>query len=274
MATTLAIQTLVNQKLEAFEQLQGEFEASFHFVQDVHGQRRFPAFSISSIVNYLHALWICECKDRLLGVPKTIERYEGEHCLKLLRGWQEGDTSEVVAFLQRKLDMLPFAELTHQIHEARQLGGDYGLSRRLVHGRAILLNRGMNLMQALDAIFALSEEELLKEVQAACIHYGHTPGQVEQQLAEMKTPLYSYLRHPALAQRNMAVMNKMGVNVTLKPDDQPGLRSWRVQEPVEPMPPYAEHIIAGYQELTLPAHNNLLGLRFIDHPERSSVETV
>ncbi len=73
MATTLAIQTLMNQKLEAFERLQSEFETSFHFVQDVHGQRRFPAFSISSIVNYLHALWICECKDRLLGVPKTIE---------------------------------------------------------------------------------------------------------------------------------------------------------------------------------------------------------
>ncbi len=128
-----------------------------------------------------------------------------------------GNTSEVVAFLQHKLDMLPFAELTHQIHEARQLGGDYGLSRRLVHGRAILLNRGMNLMQALDAIFALTEEELLKEVQAACIHYGHTPSQIEQQLAEMKTPLYSYLRHPVLAQRNMAVMNKMGVNVTPMP---------------------------------------------------------
>jgi hypothetical protein len=274
MATTLATQTLVTQKLEAFEQLQSEFEASFHFVQDIHGQRRFPAFSISSIVNYLHALWICECKDRLLGVPKTIERYEGEHCLELLRSWQEGYTAGVVAFLQHKLDMLPFAELTRQIHEAQQLGGEYGLARRLVHGRAILLNRGMNLMQALDAIFALPGKELLKEVQAACMHYGHTPVQIEQQLAALAAPLYSYLRHPALAQRNMAVMNKMGVNVTLKPDDLPGLRSWRVLEPVEPMPPYAEHIIAGYQELTLPAHNNLLGLRFIDHPERSTTQTV
>ena len=274
MATIQASQALVNQKLEAFEQLQSEFETSFHFVQNIHGQRRFPAFSISDIVHYLHALWICECKDRLLGVPRTIERYEGEHCLKLLRSWQEGDTAAVVTFLQRKLDMLPFAELTRQIHETQQLGGDYGLARRLVHGRAILLNRCMNLMQALDAIFTLPEEDLLKEVQAACIHYGHTPGQIEHQLAAMKTPLYSYLRHPALAQRNMAVMNKMGVNVTLKPDDLPGLRSWRVLEPVEPMPPYAEHIIAGYQELTLPAHNNLLGLRFIDHPERSTVETV
>jgi hypothetical protein len=274
MPTTLATQALVNQKLEAFERLQSEFETSFHFVQDVHGQKRFPAFSISDVVHYLHALWICECKDRLLGVPKTIERYEGELCLKLLRDWQEGNTSEVVAFLQRKLDMLPFAELTRQIHEAQQLGGDYGLARRLVHGRAILLNRGMNLMQALDAIFALPQDELVKEVQAACVRYGHTPGQLEQQLAALATPLYSYLRHPTLAQRNMAVMNKMGVNVTLRPDDQPGMRSWRVLEPVEPLQPYAEHVIEGYLELTLPAHNNILGLRFIDHPERSNTGEV
>ena len=274
MATTPAVQALVNQKLQAFERLQSEFETCFHFVQNVHGQRRFPAFSVSDIVQYLHALWICESKDRLLGIPKTIERYEGELCLKLLRDWQEGSTSEVVAFLQRKLDMLPFAELTHQIHEAQHLGGDYGLAQRLLHGRAILLNRGMNLMQALDAIFTLQEEDLVKEVQAACIRYGHTPGQVEQQLAELATPLYSYLRHPALAQRNMAVMNKMGVNVALRPDDQPGLRSWRVLEPVEPLQPYAEHVIEGYLELTLPAHNNILGLRFIDHPERSNIETV
>jgi hypothetical protein len=274
MPTTLATQALVNQKLEAFERLQSEFETSFHFVQDVHGQKRFPAFSISDVVHYLHALWICECKDRLLGVPKTIERYEGELCLKLLRDWQEGNTSEVVAFLQRKLDMLPFAELTRQIHEAQQLGGDYGLARRLVHGRAILLNRGMNLMQALDAIFVLPQDELVKEVQAACVRYGHTPGQLEQQLAASATPLYSYLRHPTLAQRNMAVMNKMGVNVSLRPDDQPGMRSWRVLEPVEPLQPYAEHVIEGYLELTLPAHNNILGLRFIDHPERSNAEEV
>src|SRR5215469_130319 len=249
MATTLATQALATQKLEAFEQLQSEFETSFHFVQNVHGQRRFPTFSISDIVHYLHALWICECKDRLLSVPKTIERYEGELCLRLLHNWQEDDTAAVVTFLQRKLDMLPFAELTYQIHEAQQPGSDQGLARRLIHGRAILLNRGMNLMQALDAIFALPEEELLKEVQAACIHYGHTPSQIEQQIAEMKMPLYSYLRHQALAQRNMAVMNKMGVNVTIKPDDLPGLRSGRVVEPDEPMPPFAEHIIAGYQEL-------------------------
>ena len=45
-------------------------------------------------------------------------------------------------------------------------------------------------------------------------------------------------------------MNKLGVNVMNKPADQPGQRSWKVLEPVEPMSPYAEHVIEGYQELT------------------------
>ena len=45
------------QKLEAIERLQSEFEASFHFVQDVHGQRRFSTFPVKETVRYLHALW-------------------------------------------------------------------------------------------------------------------------------------------------------------------------------------------------------------------------
>src|SRR5713101_3850694 len=93
------ISGLVNQKLAAFEQLQAEFEVSFHFVQDVHGQRRFLTFPVEHTVRYLHALWICECKDRLLSIYKNIERYEGRHCLELLRDWQEGDTANVVAFV-------------------------------------------------------------------------------------------------------------------------------------------------------------------------------
>ena len=269
MVTTQATQNLVNQKLAAFEQLQPEFEASFHYVQDVHGQRRFPSFSVADSVHYLHALWICECKDRLLSIYKNITRYEGRHCLELLRRWQEGDTADVVAFLQRKLDMLPFADLTRQIQHARQMGGEEGLAQRLLHGRLILLNRGMNLMHALDAIFALSEDELVKQVQIACTQYGHQPHQIEKQLAEMETPLYSYLPHQALAQRNMAVMNKTGVNVMAMPIDQLGQRSWRILEPTEPMRPYAEHLIEGYVELTLPAHNNIRGLRFVDRPERN-----
>jgi hypothetical protein len=274
MTTTQGTQNLANQKLAAFEQLRPEFEASFQFVQDMHGQRRFQSLSIADLVHYLHALWICECKDRLLSIYKNITRYEGRYCLELLREWQQGETADVVAFLQRKLDTMPFADLTRQIQHARQLGGEEGLAQRLLHGRLILLSRGMNLMHALDAIFSLSDGELLKEVQKACAQYGHQPYQIEKQLAEMETPLYSYLPNQALAQRNMAVMNKLGVNVTKMPPDRPGQRSWRVLEPTEPMQPYAEHLIEGYLELTLPTHNNIRGLRFSDRRERSNVEEI
>src|SRR5437588_3783573 len=134
--STPIIPNIMKQKLEAFEQLQAEFEASFQYVQDMHGQRRFASISIADSVRYLHALWVCECKDRLLSVYKNIKRYEGRLCLELLRRWQEGETADVIAFLQRKLDGLPFADLTRQIHEARasRHAGD-GLAQRLVHGR-------------------------------------------------------------------------------------------------------------------------------------------
>ena len=274
MAATPAMQNLINQKLEAFDQLQSEFEASFHFVQAVHGQRRFSSFPVADSVRYLHALWVCECKDRLLSIYKNITRYEGHLCLELLRGWQEGEIADVVAFLQRKLDGLPFADLTRQVHEARYRHKDDGLARRLVHGRLVLLNRGMNLMQALDAIFALPEDEVLREVQVACAQYGHHPSQIERQLAEMESLLYSYVPHQMLAQRNMAVMNKLGVNVMTRPTDLPGERSWRVLEPTEPMGPFAEHVIEGYLELTSPLHNNIRANRFVDRPERSDVTEV
>ncbi len=267
MATTQPMQELVKQKLEAFERLQPEFEASFLFVQDVHGLKRFPTFPVSDSVRYLDALWVCECKDRLLSIYKNISRYEGRMCLELLRGWQEGNTADVVAFLNRKLDMLPLAELTQRIHEAQQQGGEDGLAQRLIHGRHILLNRGMNLMQALDAIFALSEDDLVREVQTACARYGHLPGQIEQQLVAIDGLLYSYMPHQSLAQRNMVVMNKMGVSVTSKPADRPGERSWRILEPTVAEGPYAQHIIEGYLELTSPLFNNIKNDRFIDHPE-------
>ncbi len=70
MRGTLAGKKLAEQKLAAFERLQPEFEASFRFVQEVHGQRRFATFPVAEMVHYLHALWICECKDRLLSVSK------------------------------------------------------------------------------------------------------------------------------------------------------------------------------------------------------------
>jgi len=267
MTTTQPMQELVKQKLKAFEQLQVEFETCFPFVQDVHGLKRFSAFPVADSVRYLHALWVCECKDRLLSIYKNIPRYEGRQCLELLQSWQQGEIADVVAFLNQKLDMLPFADLTRRIHEAQQQGQADGLAQRLIHGRHILLNRGMNLMQALDVIFALPEDELVRQVQAACAQYGHRPEQIEQQLVDMDGPLYTYMPHQSLAQRNMVVMNKMGVNITSKPADRPGHRSWRVLEPTVPTGPYAQQIIEGYLELTSPLFNNIKDDRFIDHPE-------
>jgi hypothetical protein len=88
-------------------------------------------------------------------------------------------------------------------------------------------------------------------------------------LAEMETALYSYMPHQLLARQNMIVMNKLGIDVMNKPADQPGQRSWRVLKPTEPLSPFAEHVILGYQELTSPLHNNIRGDRFVDRPERS-----
>ncbi len=275
MRGTLAGARLAEQKLEAFELLQSEFEASFHFVQEVHGQRRFATFPVAETVHYLHALWVCERKDRLLSVYKNIVRYEGQHCLALLQQWQSGETSAVIAFLQRKLDALPFAAIMQQIEEAKTIrhAGD-GLLRRLLHGRLVLLNREMNLLQSLDGIFTLSDDELLQAVQTACISYGHTPNQIEQQLAEVDKPLSSYAPHQLLAQRNMQMMNTLGITVMILPTDLPGERSWKVAAPTEPLRPFAESVIRGYQELGSPSHNNLKEHRYIDRPERSDKATM
>ena len=274
MAANMTAQELLKQKLAAFEQLQPAFEECFPFVQQVHGQQRFSSFPVASTVRYLHALWICECKDRLLSIYRNIERYEGTYCLQLLQRWQEGETSGVVDFLQRKLDMMPFADLTRQIREANQHHKVDGLAHRLIHGRNVLLNRGINLMQALDAMFALSEEQLVSEVQAACAHYEHRPAQIERQIVALSSDLYAYAPSQQLAQRNIELMNKMGVQITSNPADQPGNRSWRVLEPSIPPGPFAEQIIEGYVELTAPQHNNPQDVRFVDLPERSDSGTM
>jgi hypothetical protein len=275
MATTMIAPQLVQQKLEAFRVLETEFEDCFKFVQDVHGQKRFSSFPISYTVRYLHALWICECKTSLLSVAKTVKVYEGQFCLELLQRWQENaDTADIVAFLHRKLDMLPLADITRQIYEASHFHANERLAQRLMHGRTILLNRGMNLMQALDALFALPEDALLRSVHDACVQYRHLPEQIALQLKEMQSPLYSFAPHQFLAQRNMQIMNKLGVNVIQKPTDLPGERSSRVTQSTESMPPFAEHVVQGYRELTAPWHNNVMGKRFIDRPERCNAGTV
>jgi len=258
---------VIEQKLAAFAAMREDFEASFHFLQDMHGQKRFESSSVADAVRYLHARWICERKGRVLSIAKTSKEYEGDLCLKLLRQWQEGDTASVVDFLNRRLDMLPLAAITRQMHEIRQEQRGDGLLERLVHGRLVMLNRGMNLMHLLDALFVLPEEELFQAVRAACVQYGHTLEQITQQLQEMDTPLYSYVPHQSLAQQNMLVMNTMGTEGLTLPDDAPGQRSWRVVQPTEPNRPLAEHVVEGYQELVSPTHNNKNADRFVDRPE-------
>lgn len=277
MAIHTPIPELVQQKLEAFEHIQREFEESFHFVQMVQGQQRFAVFPLDHTMRYIHSLWLCERKDRLLSVYRNIERYEGSYCLNLLQNWQKkGECAEVVAFLTRKLDTLPFEDITRQIEQARRSESETegGLTRRLIEGRGVLLNRGMNLMQALDGLFSIPEAALLNEVRVACEQFGHHPSQIKRQLAEQDSPLYTYIPHQTLAQRNMALMNKLGVHVMNKPGDQPGERSWRVLEPTVPPGPFAEHVIPGYVELTSPGHNNPKDLRFVYMPERSEEGTV
>lgn len=258
-------QRLIEQKLVAFDGMQEEFEASFRFVQDMHGQKRFETFSVADAVRYLHARWICERKGRLLSVAKTTKEYEGGLCLELLQKWQKGDTASVVAFLTRRLDMLPIADITRQIHEEYRRGN--GLLERLVHGRLVMLNRGMNLMHLLGAIFKFSEEDVLNEVQSACTQYGHTPEEIRRQLEEVDSPLYAYVPHQLLAQRNMLVMNVVGIDILEKPDDLPEQRSQEVVLPTEPNRPFAEQVIEGYQELISPLHNNINADSFVDRPE-------
>lgn len=267
MATTTQIPALVEQKLAAFERLQPEFEACFRFTQEVHGQKRLASFPVAKVVYYLHALWVCECKDRLLSVYKNIRRYEGRRCLELLRAWQEGHNAEVVAFLTTKLDMLPFTDITAQLEAAHRQQGAQALAERLQHGRLVLLNRGMNLLHALEALFSLSDEALLIEVRSACQQYNHAPGQIEAQLAETEAPLYTYRPHQLLAQQNMVVMNRLDVDVLAQPADMPGERTGRADPPTEPLAPFAEQVIDGYLALRAPLYNNRRGVRFVDRIE-------
>jgi hypothetical protein len=242
-------------KLDAFAAMRAEFEVCFAFVEGVHGDRRISPFPVSEIVRYLHALWVCERKDRLLSVPKTIERYEGPRALEVLRRWQDGDAASVVAFLQAKLDALPFADLTRQMQEALK-AGQTEFAERLTHGRVVLLNRAINLDAALDSIFVLAPEELTERARSAAAALGHTPEQIADELAALKGPLYAYVLHPTLARVNMQVMNAVGIQVTDNPADRPGARTLRVEAPSMPLPGYAQEVIQGERELASMNDNN------------------
>jgi hypothetical protein len=260
---------LIAEKLEAFAHREAEFVASFVFVQEVQGRLRFPTFPVSSTVRYLRALWVCAQKDRLLSVPGAMGRSEGQRCLELLRGWQQGETAEVIEFLQEKLDALPLAECTRQLEAIRRQGLEPALAERVAHGRLVLLQRGMNLLNALEPLITLPEEALRKEVAAACQEQGYTPDQIEKHLRELASPLLAHVPHPALARRNMQVMDRLGVLLTANAADRPGARSWKVAEPTMPPGPFAQQVIPGYVVLTAPRHNNVLGRRFSDLPPHS-----
>lgn len=252
---------IIVEKLAKFEQIADDVLANFPFVQDVHGQRRFASFPVETTVHYLHALWICDCKDMLLSVPnlgrrrkgghERFERYEGQRALELLAEWQEGRTANVISFLELKLDYAPFSDITRSFDEASRKR-DVALMRRLAHGRNVLLNRARNLERALTAIFALSSERLVREVRAACVQYGHTTEQCAAQLAEMREPIFQYIPHPALARRNMLLMNTLGITVTDNNADRPGNRTPAVQAPTMPQPGYAEQVVDAITMVNIP----------------------
>lgn len=249
---------LIADKLDAFERIRADFDASFAYVQDVHGQRRFTSFSVTSVVRYQHALWICDCKDMLLSVPQgrsAHSRYGGKRALEVLRSIQEGDTGDVVALLERKLGRMSFTEITRGFQAATQ-NGDDALTHRLAHGRRVLLNRAHNLECALETIFALSPERLIRQARTACAQLGYTVPQIDAQLAALQTPLYGYVRHPALAACNMVLMNTAGVRVTDNDADRPGRRTWRVQFSPPAGRSYAEQVIVGATTLVSEWSNN------------------
>jgi hypothetical protein len=251
MAAQLSTTQLIEQKLAAFDQLQPEFERCFLFVEDMHGRKRFATGSISDIVRYLHALWICDCRTYLLSVARTVKTYNGVRCLDLLQQWQEqGSCAPIVEFLYDKLDALSIGSITRQIEVARRDPAQREQIQRLLHGRAILLNRGMNLLHLLDALFVWPEDALLHSVREACRYYGHTPEQIVQQRELFAAPLYAYCPQQSLSQRNMQVMNKLGVQMQLYGIEKSKSHPARVAAGPNLVPPYAEEIIPNYQEFS------------------------
>ncbi|HEY7983731.1 MAG TPA: hypothetical protein VID73_06160 [Ktedonobacterales bacterium] len=259
MRAVVAVPEIVAHKLAALDALEPEFAAAFRYVQEVQGLARLDPLPIAGTVRYLRALAVCDAKDRLLSVPRVIARYDGATCLELLGVWQEdGASAAVVALLHRRLDALPFADLTRQIEQARQGADDGAALARLEHGRRVLLNRGFNLLRALEPIFALAPDELTRQVRAACEDAGDTPERLAQRRAALDGPLYAALRHPALARRNMHLMDRVGVAALPEAHHPP------LETPTLVARPFAECVITGYVSLTSPRHNNPAGVRFVD----------
>lgn len=246
---------IVMEKLLAFDRLEARFTDCFQYVQQVQGERRFERMPIAATVRYLHALWVCECKDRLLTVPRTIERYEGVHVLRLLDGWQRGDAAAVVHYLQLKLGNPPFAEVARQWQEAQAADPSSPRAQRLAHGWRNIVNRAANLNAMLDAILGIPLTDSIEQARAACEALDLTPAGIAARLAALDTPLYAPFAHPVLARKNMVVMNAQGVLVTSVPADRPGGRTSAVRERTMPAGPYAEEVITGLIELTPPPYS-------------------
>ncbi len=122
-------------------------------------------------------------------------------------------------------------------------------------------------MHALETIAVHSGDDLRAEVRRASEHYGHGPAQIEEQLAEMATPLYTYRPHALLAQRNMVTMNRLGVDVSALTTEPSCVRSWYPTPSEEAQAPFAEQVISGYLPMLAPAFNNVRGVRFVDRVE-------
>lgn len=267
MADVQQLQGLVERKLAAFDRLEPQFETGFRCVQDVQGGKRFAEFPIKLTVEYLHSLWVCDCKDRLLSVPRMADRYEGEQCLALLRQWQAGESAGVVAFLQHKLDAISFGDITLQLEQAKRIAQDSVVTSRLAQGAVVMLNRGFNLHHALEPIFTLPDDVLMAQVRLACERFGHSTSQIDEQVRALADPEYTFVRHPLLARRNMVLMDRIGLRLTTDAADTIGHRTWRVATSATQSGPYAEEKIVGYVALTAPLHNNPADVRFVDRFE-------
>ncbi len=248
------LDAVVRQKLEAFEAIERDFRESFRLVAAFHGERRFERVPVGASVRYLRALWICDCKDRLLDAARSIRRYEGRRCLELLLAWQHGQSAGVVIFLSEKLGDAPVAELTRQITLAES-SGDAALTGRLSHGRRIALNRSFNLALALEAILSVSAEELLAVVTDVCGELDLRPERIAEALMAFDSPIFRHVRHPLLARRNMLLMNALGEAVA-NDGGQLRVRTSRVLPAESPNPARSETPVVPVVTMVSMAHNN------------------